>query len=139
MKTIQEKRKRSRELHARRIADGICIRCKCRATDGYRTCPRCREIRTKQAARYTVRKKAANDKFGMCMYCCEREAMPGKRRCAVCAERRDEATKRSIAKLVAQGRCIKCGKQARDDRKHCQVCLGQAKERMRQRKLKGLE
>lgn len=129
--------KARRELYAKHRAMGKCVRCSDGIVEeGFTSCPTCREKMRLRERRYKARKKYANDKVGVCITCMDRDAMPNRRHCAVCAERRDASNNKSRDKRRALGLCIRCKAKAVEGRAHCQRCLDNAKEKANARRAK---
>lgn len=79
----------NRKSYEKAIANGMCIRCRKRKTDGiYKTCTYCRATQKKKY----YEKKAQTNKLtrheakenGICSLCCSRPILPGRNTCEQC-------------------------------------------------------
>ena len=61
--------------------------------------------------------------LGKCSVCHDRDVMPRRKWCGVCAERRTEQKRRLFLKRKAAGSCTECGKERdTENRTHCFKC-----------------
>jgi hypothetical protein len=93
--------------HAKRKAQGLCVRCQAPAVPGMTRCQAC--LDDNQAQRET--RRAA----GLCVQCGKNPAPPGER-CQSCRDNEQ----RWYAGRKQEGRCIDCGNPARPGRVHCE-------------------
>ena len=114
------KRKRDRW-----VAEGRCANCGNREQmDGvHRNCAKCRERARIYTKRRTKRRKAAHARWGVCVRCHQRDAMPNAQLCGVCSEDKAEASARWRVKRQEQGKCGRCTNDAVPGRKYCDKCL----------------
>ena len=96
MKTrnLNSERASSRRRYHKLVESGLCCCCgKAPATAG-RRCPPCREANRRASREHAAKRRKAWLGLGVCVCCGQREAMPWRTQCAVCAEARDECHER---------------------------------------------
>lgn len=74
-----------KKLRENRKAAGFCPNCGKLANSGYVLCDSCRSKRRNYMAKYNNHQPRGE--YGICWTCNKREAVPGKRLCAECAEK----------------------------------------------------
>ena len=129
----EKERKRKKEAHDKRVAEGLCVRCGGPRDDKYMTCKACRD---KDAGYKRNGKKLYNQRkmTGICVDCGVSTAEAGRVLCKKCMNKRKvhnrindpgwakKAERRK--RLIEAGLCIDCSKPTdREGKQRCSACL----------------
>lgn len=101
------------ETYKRRIANHECTYCGCKLPESY-TLRKCEEC-NKQFSEIFKYARGKAEKNGLCTICKARKARPGRKTCAICADKINKKAKARRDRLKAAGLCIICGKVPRSE------------------------